>query len=359
MAPSSYHVLEIFSLPEGCAKMEEEDRRKVIKGMVKSAGPEGFAENANAHTASISPAAELSVCIVMFWLMGGPFIGLGLLVYFAIFMPLSHFAALCAFFALLAFHPLPDVSSAIANSWFAEANYKYFSYRFVWTDDAVDEIAKIPAWIGAGAPHGVMPFSNLLSIPAINTFTFRKFKGAAASALFRTPMLRYFTALGCTSVSAGDITEAVDAGYSIGIVVDGIAGIFRNNHDDEVVAVKDRKGLAKLALRTGTPLVAAYSVGNTEVYSAGFDGWGVMEWLSRKLQMSLFFLWGRFYLPIPNRRNVALLFGKPIMVQKKPLDEITQKDIDELHAKLLASMSEIFDLHKGHLGCAHKKIVFE
>ena len=39
----------------------------------------------------------------------------------------------------------------------------------------------------------------------------------------------------------------------------------RCNHDDEVVHVKSRKGLAKLALRNGIPLVAAYSVGNTEV----------------------------------------------------------------------------------------------
>eukprot|EP00285_Hemiselmis_virescens_P014232 CAMPEP_0173384196 /NCGR_PEP_ID=MMETSP1356-20130122/6757_1 /TAXON_ID=77927 ORGANISM="Hemiselmis virescens, Strain PCC157" /NCGR_SAMPLE_ID=MMETSP1356 /ASSEMBLY_ACC=CAM_ASM_000847 /LENGTH=349 /DNA_ID=CAMNT_0014339421 /DNA_START=135 /DNA_END=1183 /DNA_ORIENTATION=+ len=261
MAPSSYHVLEIFSLPEGCAKMEEEDRRKVIKGMVKSAGPEGFAENANAHTASISPAAELSVCIVMFWLMGGPFIGLGLLVYFAIFMPLSHFAALCAFFALLAFHPLPDVSSAIANSWFAEANYKYFSYRFVWTDDAVDEIAKIPAWIGAGAPHGVMPFSNLLSIPAINTFTFRKFKGAAASALFRTPMLRYFILMtagwrqGCTGrvlrggTWVGPATAVVDGGRVWGGVLPLLGRVGGAQRRRGTLTREDVRGVVGVAVR--------------------------------------------------------------------------------------------------------------
>jgi len=160
-------------------------------------------------------------------------------------------------------------------------------------------------------------------------------------------------------VSAKEITKAVGKGFSIGIVVDGIAGIFRNNHDDEVVAIKDRKGLAKLALRTGTPLVAAYSVGNTEVFRAGFDPWGGMEWLSRKLQASLFFLWGRWYLPVPMRRNVALLFGKPIMVKKKAPEDITQADVDEIHAKLLASMREIFDQHKCHLGIGHKKLVFE
>ncbi len=55
----------------------------------------------------------------------------------------------------LAYHPLPDCASAINESWFALAMYKYFSYRFVWSD-ADDELAiSAPAWIGAGPPHGV------------------------------------------------------------------------------------------------------------------------------------------------------------------------------------------------------------
>ena len=46
--------------------------------------------------------------------------------------------------------------------------------------------------MGAAGPHSVMPFGSVLSIPAINTFIFRKFKGGTASVLARVPMLRYF-----------------------------------------------------------------------------------------------------------------------------------------------------------------------
>ena len=117
--------------------------------------------------------------------------------------------------------------------------YSYFSYRFVWVDDATEQAEQLPVWIGAGAPHGVMPFSNILSIPAINTFSFfcregganysiRKFRGGAASAIFRTPLLRYFSLFGCIDVSAKSITRAVDKEQSVGIVLDGIAGIFRS-----------------------------------------------------------------------------------------------------------------------------------
>jgi hypothetical protein len=43
-------------------------------------------------------------------------------------------------------------------------------------------------------------------------------------------------------------------------VPDGIAGIFQQNEDDEVVFLKNRKGLAKLCLKHGIPLVPAYSM---------------------------------------------------------------------------------------------------
>ena len=74
----------------------------------------------------------------------------------------------------------------------------------------------------------------------------------------------------------------------------------------QVVKLKTRKGLAKLALKTGTPIVPAYSVGNTAAYTAVFDRWGVLEALSRKAQASIFLYWGRFGLPIPRRANVTI-----------------------------------------------------
>ncbi len=58
------------------------------------------------------------------------------------------------------------------------------------------------------------------------------------------------------------------------MVPDGTAGIFQCNHQIEIVNLRYRKGIAKLALKQGIPLLPAYSVGNTEVFSAFFDPWG-------------------------------------------------------------------------------------
>ena len=70
----------------------------------------------------------------------------------------------------------------------------------------------------------------------------------------------------------------------VAVVPDGIAGIFRTNAYDERVVLKSRKGIARLALRTGHAIVPAYSIGNTAAFSAFFDPWGVMERVSRKVQ---------------------------------------------------------------------------
>jgi 2-acylglycerol O-acyltransferase 2 len=173
----------------------------------------------------------------------------------------------------------------------------------------------------------------------------------------QVPCLRYLGLYGLISVSGRSITKAVAAGTCVGTVPDGIAGIFRCTEDDEVVVLRKRKGLAKLALRTGAPILPAYSIGNTAAYGAWFDRWGVLERISRKLQASFFLYWGRLYLPVPRRVNVTMLIGAPILVQQ--VDEPTAEQIDAVHDRLLSEMKTLFDTHKDALGWGHKKIIFE
>ena len=47
------------------------------------------------------------------------------------------------------------------------------------------------------------------------------------------------------------------------------------------LVLKKRKGIAKLALRTGHPIVPAYSIGNTAAFSAWFDPFGILERISQ------------------------------------------------------------------------------
>jgi len=246
---------------------------------------------------------------------------------------------------------------------FTLALYKYFSYRMMWTDDAFEKCEGIgsPGWIGVAGPHGVLPLANVLSMPALNAFTKVCFIGAGASVVFRTPFLRYMTCLGgACDVSSGSIKQQTFKGHCVGIVPDGIAGIFKNkgaSAQDEIMALKNRKGLARLSLKTGIPLVPAYSLGNTAVYKPWFDSYGIMERASRALKMSLFGLTGRFGLPVPQRANVTLLLGVP-MLPAKIEDAPSETDITKFHEELLANITTLFDEHKGPYGWGDRHMRF-
>jgi len=208
-------------------------------------------------------------------------------------------------------------------------------------------------------PHGVLPFANILTMLGINSVSFlpNAFKGAPASIVFRTPFLRYLLLLGpACDVGARSLERELKSGTYVGLVPDGIAGIFKCTGRDETVFLKNRRGLAKLALRTGCAVLPAYSMGNTEAFTAWFDPFGVMEALSRRAQASIFFYTGRFGLPlgIPRRTRITVLVGDPIIVTKS--ENPTQAEINEVHERILRGIQETFDVHKGALGWGHKQI---
>lgn len=348
------HCTEFFTLPASCLVLPQAERKQVIKALVKHADDK-FAPNQLACQSPISFLEEAVVMMFFAILMGGPMLLIFSGWMLAVFGSWLQCFAWLLVAAALMFHPLPDMAKAINESWFALALFKYFSYRFVWSDKDDELSAAAPAWFGAGPPHGVLPLANLLSIPAIN-IAVRPFVGAPASVVFRTPFLRYMTLFGAVDVSGRSMARATSKGICVGIVPDGIAGIFKCRDQDEVVYLKNRKGLAKLALKTGTPLLPAYSIGNTAVFGAWFDPFGIMEFFSRKAQTSLFIFWGRFGLPLPRRVNITMLFGKPIVPQK--IEEPTPEQVDALHQQYLAAIEELFNKHKAALGWEHKSIRF-
>eukprot|EP00468_Gymnochlora_sp_CCMP2014_P007472 CAMPEP_0167761910 /NCGR_PEP_ID=MMETSP0110_2-20121227/12446_1 /TAXON_ID=629695 /ORGANISM="Gymnochlora sp., Strain CCMP2014" /LENGTH=227 /DNA_ID=CAMNT_0007648669 /DNA_START=389 /DNA_END=1072 /DNA_ORIENTATION=- len=224
-------------------------------------------------------------------------------------------------------------------------------------DEAIIDALGDP-WIGASPPHGVLPIANILSMMGVNLLS-RSFVGGGASIVKYSPLLRYMSLLGgMVDVSAGSIKKTNDKGICVGIVPDGIAGMFETCDDAEVVLLKKRMGLAKYALKNGATLIPAYSFGNTEIYTPWFDKFGFMKALSRKLRMSILFFYGRFGLPIPHRANVTLICGIPIKVQQISPENIEQKDIEEVHEKLLKAIKTMFDKHKGALGRGNREIRF-
>lgn len=242
------YCLSVFRADLATLSLPEAERRQAVAALTDSA--ETFATDALAHQAAISVADELMVVAFLSMLVGGPLLLMLAGAYLAF---CGSWAALSSWLlgsAALAMHPMPRVDlckASLFDTWFASSRltcalYKYFSFRIVWSGDDKELAVLAPAWLGAGPPHGVLPFANILSMPAINTFIGRRFVGTPASVVFHTPFLRYLTLFGAVDVGAPSIRRALAHGCCVGLVPDGVAGLFHTNSDDEVVALKTRKG---------------------------------------------------------------------------------------------------------------------
>eukprot|EP00441_Pelagodinium_beii_P043660 CAMPEP_0197634762 /NCGR_PEP_ID=MMETSP1338-20131121/10766_1 /TAXON_ID=43686 ORGANISM="Pelagodinium beii, Strain RCC1491" /NCGR_SAMPLE_ID=MMETSP1338 /ASSEMBLY_ACC=CAM_ASM_000754 /LENGTH=359 /DNA_ID=CAMNT_0043206689 /DNA_START=18 /DNA_END=1097 /DNA_ORIENTATION=- len=357
--PQQWYCAELWRTTPEVLDMPTEQRIRYVQEHMTFSSKGPFPAGAFDKKAAITTGESALVLLFFFVIIGCPilllFIWLGAL----IFGSWRSLAVLAFLTAALAFHPLPD-SLPLTRSRFTIMLYRYFSYRFMWVDDAKDQVSACKGWIGAGAPHGVLPIANFLSMPAINAFTESRFLGGGASVTMKTPFLRYLTVFGgAIDVSAQSLSKATSDGICVGIVPDGIAGIFqqRGSRDKERVALKNRMGLARLSLRKGIPIVPAYSLGNTACFTAWYDSGGIMQAVSRRLRASIFVFWGRFGLPLPHRANITMLIGPPIL-PKEVTENPSQETVAEMHKAILHGVSAAFDLHKDACGWGDRTIEF-
>ena len=352
--------LNLWALPPSVLALPEAERLKLIKEQYTVVSDEGgFAQASQNSQAPLSTADSVLALTFLSVVMGGPVVLMASGIACIIFGSWAHCVYWLTTALALATHPLPDVAAPLARSRLSLALYRYFSYRWLWSGDDGEHGEAVAPFVGCGPPHGVLPLANVLSIPAINACTSASFVGVAASVVFFTPFLRYLTLFGCVSASAGDITKALSSGACAGIVPDGIAGIFRlaQHPTEEVVYLRARKGLAKLALRTGRPIMPVYSMGNTRAFSAAFDPFGLMERLSRAAQAAIFVYWGRCYLPVPYRTPITMCFGRPIEVTRTP--HPSDAEVDALHERLQREIVETFERHKAVVGWGNIKLRLE
>ena len=101
----------------------------------------------------------------------------------------------------------------------------------------------------------------------------------------------------------------------IGISTGGVAEVFEANSptNKEIIILKNRKGIIKLAFRTGADIVPCYLFGNTKLFSMWTGG--SLSWhtrlanISRSIGFALIVFWGRFGLPIPYRVPILGVMG--------------------------------------------------
>ena len=134
-----------------------------------------------------------------------------------------------------------------------------------------------------------------------------KLKTAVADAVLYTPILKHVMGIfGLVSASKKSMIETLKKPGiegSICLYVGGMAELFLSCEKEEIIYLNKRKGFIKLALTQGVDVVPIYLFGNTTVLSVLKIG--LLSKISRKYQVSLTYIWGRWGLPIPRPCKVC------------------------------------------------------
>ena len=78
--------------------------------------------------------------------------------------------------------------------------------------------------------------------------------------------------IGYVDAKGKAISSALKGGSSVGIVLDGIAGMFQQHATQvEKGYVRERKAIAAIALKAGVPIVPVYGFGHTALFSVVTD----------------------------------------------------------------------------------------
>jgi 1-acyl-sn-glycerol-3-phosphate acyltransferase len=268
----------------------------------------------------------------------------------------------------LAVLPQPFVPSTL-QSWIAVQVCRYFSFRFICEERPPVPEPNNPDYhprIYVAPPHGVFPYGNILSMlvfPALYGHTFR---GLASSAALRPPVFKQvLRSIGVIDASRNVARKTLEKKDSIGISTGGVAEVFETNVDHECVLLKERVGLIKLAIRTGAEIVPCYLYGNTKLLGCwageGLPGKGkyLLEQLSRKLGFALILVYGRFLLPIPWRKPVLGVMGKPIPTHHIQCEEPTPEQIETIQTVLLEEMDALFNRYKHLYGWDDTELIIK
>lgn len=362
MAQAEFYCLDLARLPDELFKPSVPGKAWLDR--VTTAGAEGFSDGSLARLGPVSWFVwlERSVTYPVYMLLNAAPFAVPPVLYFTT----GWKGMLCFLLSMGAIHgvcelldPMGDIRSG--QFFYTERNIqKYHSMRWVWPKSLQPPNNHPGPKIFCAIPHGLAPV-GVVGYPFWSKlFEERLCRWTCAPVVLKLPVISYFLRkVGFVAASASKIREVLTKKeQSVGVVLDGIAGMFQIAGDYEKGFVRERKGIVKIALTTGTPLVPVYCFGTTGLWRIVVDPFGWLERISLYLNVSVTPFFGRPFglLPFgpPYRKPVLTAIGNPIIVPKVENPSVEQ--INEYHQKLMDGFVEVFDTHKAAFGWQSKHL---
>lgn len=232
---------------------------------------------------------------------------------------------------------------------------RYFRYSVI--IDADIELRN-KKYVIAEWPHGVFPLSQLIAVSLADMcWPGHPVYFLAADSVFRVPLWRHLISwAGGASATAASFRRLLTKG-SVGLVPDGIAGMFLSEDDCEVIKIKERKGFVRIAVEAGADILPCFHFGNSRLFKFGPRSW---ERVARRHRVALGLMFGRWGLPLalPNRVPLMMAIGAPIEVRQLSRDDPGfEAAVDAAHGALIRAMVDLYDRHKHEYGWGDRPLV--
>lgn len=239
--------------------------------------------------------------------------------------------------------------------WVFKTWRQYFQYSYCF-EEHLDSNKR---YILAEAPHGTFPIGAVTAGTLVQTFFDVPIYSVAATVVFHIPFWRHMTSwIGSLPATKENFRRLLAHG-SVAVVVGGIAEMYMCEPKRERIKLAGRKGFVRIALEEQVDgIVPVYYFGQSQVLKFG-PRW--LSDISRKLRVSLGFLYGVCFLPIPFPVPMYLVHGKPIPVPKVSRDDPVafEKAVETTLATVVQGMQDLYERHRDEYGWKDRPLSIE
>ncbi|XP_050324294.1 2-acylglycerol O-acyltransferase 2-like isoform X2 [Bactrocera neohumeralis] len=177
------------------------------------------------------------------------------------------------------------------------------------------------------------------------------------NATYLTPFLyEYLRLCGFISVSEKSLMHYLTSRWQgdgftsngVFIIVGGAQEALDSRPGQYELTFLRRKGFVRVAIKSGAAIVPCFTFGEVDSFER-WDGKWALHWqllVKYLLGISIILVKGRGGLPLPFKRRIVQVVGKPIEVQQN--DNPQPEYVDEIHQKVIEGVKDLFETHKIH-----------